>query len=73
MEYLKTRNRESRDKFVPVMTDFITVATYNFSEVEEAYVEMKQKVIQKKISIFSLVFIIIIMEVNKVKSKVVSL
>lgn len=43
LEYLRSRNRDSRDKFVPVMTDFITVATYNFSEVEEAYVEMKQK------------------------------
>ena len=32
------------DKFVSVMRDFITVASYNFSELEETVAEMKQKV-----------------------------
>ncbi|XP_052275051.1 disheveled-associated activator of morphogenesis 1-like isoform X2 [Dreissena polymorpha] len=31
------------DRFLSVMKQFITVATYSFSEVEENYVEMKQK------------------------------
>lgn len=31
------------DRFVSVMTQFATVASYNFSEVEESYSEMKQK------------------------------
>ncbi|XP_053375158.1 disheveled-associated activator of morphogenesis 1-like [Mercenaria mercenaria] len=31
------------DRFVTVMTQFATVASYNFSEVEESYAEMKQK------------------------------
>ena len=31
-------------KFVSVMTDFVAVASYNFSEIEEAYIEMISKV-----------------------------
>ena len=33
-----------QDKFVSVMRDFITVAAYNFSELEDQMKEMKQKV-----------------------------
>lgn len=32
-----------KDKFVSVMSDFVTVAAYNFSELEENVVDMKQK------------------------------
>jgi hypothetical protein len=31
-------------RFVSVMTDFMAVASYNFSEIEEAYTEMINKV-----------------------------
>ncbi|XP_052768574.1 disheveled-associated activator of morphogenesis 1-like isoform X2 [Mya arenaria] len=31
------------DRFISVMSQFATVATYNFSDVEEAHAEMKQK------------------------------
>ena len=31
-------------RFVSVMTDFVAVASYNFSEIEEAYTEMINKV-----------------------------
>ena len=34
----------AQDKFVSVMSDFTSVATYNFSEVEEQLVEMKERV-----------------------------
>ncbi|XP_014786070.1 disheveled-associated activator of morphogenesis 2 [Octopus bimaculoides] len=43
LEFLRSHNTDSRDKFISVMTDFITVAAYNFSELEESYAEMKQK------------------------------
>ena len=33
-----------KDKFVSVMNDFVTVAAYNFSELEEQVTEMKQRV-----------------------------
>ncbi len=32
------------DKFVSVMKDFITIANYNFSDLEDTRKEMKQKV-----------------------------
>ena len=37
----------SGDRFVSVMNQFATVASYNFSEVEESTAEMKQKVCGK--------------------------
>ncbi|XP_029633402.1 disheveled-associated activator of morphogenesis 1 isoform X3 [Octopus sinensis] len=43
LDFLRSHNTDSRDKFISVMTDFITVAAYNFSELEESYAEMKQK------------------------------
>lgn len=35
-----------KDKFVPVMSDFITVASYNFTELEDLCTQMKVKVIR---------------------------
>ena len=42
-------NDGRKDKFVSVMNDFVTVAAYNFSELEEQVIEMKQRVSTKKI------------------------
>lgn len=42
--FLDNRPKERGDKFVSVMGDFVTLASYNFSEIEEAYTEMKHKV-----------------------------
>ncbi|XP_064600215.1 disheveled-associated activator of morphogenesis 1-like [Liolophura sinensis] len=41
--FLDNRPKERGDKFVSVMGDFVTLASYNFSEIEEAYTEMKHK------------------------------
>ena len=38
------------DKFVTVMKNFVTVATYNFSELEDSLKEMKAKVIIQTIT-----------------------
>ncbi|GCC34181.1 disheveled-associated activator of morphogenesis 2 isoform X2 [Chiloscyllium punctatum] len=43
LEYQKRRTRDSEDKFVPVMSDFITVASFSFSEMEDMLVEAKDK------------------------------
>lgn len=37
-------NGTSRDKFVTVMSDFTSIAAYNFSELEDQLVDMKTKV-----------------------------
>lgn len=39
-------------RFVSVMTDFVAVASYNVSEIEEAYTEMINKVLLKNLYIF---------------------
>ena len=44
MDFLKSREMGRSDRFVPAMSDFITIAAYKFSEMEEMLVEMKQKV-----------------------------
>ncbi|KAL3874321.1 hypothetical protein ACJMK2_037352 [Sinanodonta woodiana] len=43
LEYFKDKQVTPGDRFVTVMTEFATVASYNFSEVEESFAEMKQK------------------------------
>ncbi|XP_043543179.1 disheveled-associated activator of morphogenesis 2 isoform X1 [Chiloscyllium plagiosum] len=43
LEYQKRRTRDGEDKFVPVMSDFITVASFSFSEMEDMLVEAKDK------------------------------
>ena len=48
----KTNVNLQRDKFVSIMSDFISVATYNFSELEDLFNDMKDKV--KKINIMIL-------------------
>uniref|UniRef100_A0A8C8REH8 Dishevelled associated activator of morphogenesis 2 n=1 Tax=Pelusios castaneus TaxID=367368 RepID=A0A8C8REH8_9SAUR len=35
LDYQKRRMREAGDRFVPVMSDFITVASFSFSELED--------------------------------------
>lgn len=35
---------DPNDQFVPVMTDFVTVATFGFTELEEMLVEAKKRV-----------------------------
>lgn len=32
------------DRFVPVMKEFITTATYNFGELEDSFLDMKLRV-----------------------------
>ena len=44
VDYVKTKLDSPHDRFVTVMQDFCTVASYNFIEVEEAYTEMREKV-----------------------------
>ena len=46
LDFLKSREMGRSDRFVPAMSDFITIAAYKFSEMEEMLVEMKQKVIK---------------------------
>lgn len=36
--------QESGDRFVPVMSDFITVASFSFSELEDLLSEARDKV-----------------------------
>ncbi|CAH2256218.1 disheveled-associated activator of morphogenesis 2 isoform X1 [Pelobates cultripes] len=43
LEYQKRQYREQCDRFVPVMSDFITVASFSFSELEELLSEARDK------------------------------
>ncbi|KAM7173049.1 disheveled-associated activator of morphogenesis 2 [Macrochelys suwanniensis] len=43
LDYQKRRMREAGDRFVPVMSDFITVASFSFSELEELLNEARDK------------------------------
>ncbi|XP_036104265.1 disheveled-associated activator of morphogenesis 2 isoform X1 [Molossus molossus] len=43
LEYQKRRVREPNDKFVPVMSDFITVSSFSFSELEDQLNEARDK------------------------------
>lgn len=44
LEYQKRQVREPNDKFVPVMSDFITVSSFSFSELEDQLNEARAKV-----------------------------
>ncbi|XP_076360416.1 disheveled-associated activator of morphogenesis 1-like isoform X3 [Tachypleus tridentatus] len=41
LEFYRSHKQQPGDKFVPVMREFITSATYKFSELEDAYQDMK--------------------------------
>lgn len=43
LQYQQSRSRDRGDKFVPVVSDFITVASFSFSELEELLNEAKEK------------------------------
>ncbi|XP_015675112.1 disheveled-associated activator of morphogenesis 2 [Protobothrops mucrosquamatus] len=43
LDYQKRRMREPDDKFVPVMSDFITVASFSFSELEDLLNDARDK------------------------------
>uniref|UniRef100_A0A8V5FV24 Uncharacterized protein n=1 Tax=Melopsittacus undulatus TaxID=13146 RepID=A0A8V5FV24_MELUD len=43
LDYQKRRMWESGDRFVPVMSDFITVASFSFSELEDLLNEARDK------------------------------
>ncbi|XP_023932602.1 disheveled-associated activator of morphogenesis 2-like [Lingula anatina] len=43
IEFHRHRQLEPDDKFVSVMSDFITVAAYNYSELDDLVSEMRQK------------------------------
>uniref|UniRef100_A0A8C8REJ1 Dishevelled associated activator of morphogenesis 2 n=1 Tax=Pelusios castaneus TaxID=367368 RepID=A0A8C8REJ1_9SAUR len=43
LDYQKRRMREAGDRFVPVMSDFITVASFSFSELEDLLNEARDK------------------------------
>ncbi|XP_051852849.1 disheveled-associated activator of morphogenesis 2 isoform X1 [Antechinus flavipes] len=43
LEYQKHQKKESDDKFVPIMSDFITVASFSFSELEDQLNEARDK------------------------------
>ncbi|KAF5929683.1 hypothetical protein HPG69_002406 [Diceros bicornis minor] len=43
LEYQKHQVREPNDKFVPVMSDFITVSSFSFSELEDQLSEARDK------------------------------
>ncbi|MFT7819244.1 disheveled-associated activator of morphogenesis 2 isoform X1 [Arapaima gigas] len=43
LQYQQSRVRDHGDKFVPVVSDFITVASFSFSELEELLNEAKDK------------------------------
>ncbi|XP_056674156.1 disheveled-associated activator of morphogenesis 2 isoform X1 [Monodelphis domestica] len=43
LEYQKHQKRESGDKFIPIMSDFITVASFSFSELEDQLNEARDK------------------------------
>lgn len=44
LQYQQSRTRERGDRFVPVIGDFITVAGFSFSELEDQLSEAKDKV-----------------------------
>lgn len=44
LEYQKRQVRDLNDKFVPVMSDFITVSSFSFSELEDQLNEARAKV-----------------------------
>lgn len=44
LEYQKRQVRVPNDKFVPVMSDFITVSSFSFSELEDQLTEAREKV-----------------------------
>ncbi|KPP77672.1 disheveled-associated activator of morphogenesis 2-like, partial [Scleropages formosus] len=44
LHYQQSRVRDHGDKFVPVVSDFITVASFSFSELEDLLNEAKDKV-----------------------------
>uniref|UniRef100_A0A8C3MUW2 Uncharacterized protein n=1 Tax=Geospiza parvula TaxID=87175 RepID=A0A8C3MUW2_GEOPR len=46
LDYQKRRMRESGDRFVPVMSDFITVASFSFSELEDLLNEARDKALK---------------------------
>lgn len=46
LHYQQSRMRERGDKFVAVIGDFITVAGFSFSELEDQLSEAKEKVTQ---------------------------
>lgn len=48
--------REPGDKFVPVMSDFITVASFSFSELEDLLNDARDKVRNNFIYFFQSVF-----------------
>lgn len=43
LEFHRSQPSQAGDKFVPVMKEFITTATYRFSELEDSFQEMKQR------------------------------
>ncbi|XP_046496173.1 disheveled-associated activator of morphogenesis 2 isoform X2 [Equus quagga] len=43
LEYQKRQMRDPNDKFVPVMSDFITVSSFSFSELEDQLSEARDK------------------------------
>ncbi|GFQ82474.1 disheveled-associated activator of morphogenesis 2 [Trichonephila clavata] len=43
LEFHRSQPPQHGDKFVPVMKEFITTATYRFSELEDTFQEMKQR------------------------------
>ncbi|XP_074254110.1 disheveled-associated activator of morphogenesis 2 isoform X2 [Saimiri boliviensis] len=43
LEYQRRQVREPNDKFVPVMSDFITVSSFSFSELEDQLNEARDK------------------------------
>ncbi|KAM6459577.1 disheveled-associated activator of morphogenesis 2 isoform 1-T7 [Liasis olivaceus] len=43
LDYQKRRMREPGDRFVPVMSDFITVASFSFSELEDLLNDARDK------------------------------
>uniref|UniRef100_A0A8C8REG6 Dishevelled associated activator of morphogenesis 2 n=1 Tax=Pelusios castaneus TaxID=367368 RepID=A0A8C8REG6_9SAUR len=46
LDYQKRRMREAGDRFVPVMSDFITVASFSFSELEDLLNEARDKALK---------------------------
>lgn len=49
LQYQQSRTRERGDKFVAVIGDFITVAGFSFSELEDQLSEAKDKVAQSSV------------------------
>lgn len=43
LEFHRSHPQQSGDKFIPVMKEFITSATYRFSELEDSFQDMKQR------------------------------